>query len=56
MNPNIDREIPLPQVAQNLIVCECEKPELKAFKDRNDEVVVECLGCLGFVKYPKGTK
>lgn len=56
MNPNIDREIPMPQVAQGVVVCECQTPALKSFKDRNDEVVIECQKCLGFVKFPKGTK
>lgn len=58
MNPIIDREIPMPQSAQGLKVCngDCENPNKKSFIDRNEEVVVECQNCLGFVKFPKGTE
>lgn len=53
MIPNVDREVEIPKDLENTVVCGCETPELKAYKDRNDELVLECQKCLGFLKYPK---
>ena len=58
MNTVTDKPLKeIPKATEGHFVCDCgEKQELLSYSDRNDEVVVECQACLGFIKFPKGTK